>query len=273
MKQAILFLLLAVAIPGLTACRKPADPDPGPQTGQFTVQLDHLVDSPSNPLVLNTNTYKNEHGDNFTVSALKYYISNVQLVNWDGTVMHDCAPNQYFLVDQATPASQLLHFGQVPLGAYTNLSFTLGVDSTRVKAGNFTGVLDASYGMYRPATQDFVNLRLTGTSTQSPTGQLAFEVAGYRGLNTTLRNVRITLPIPYSTTNTAMYIRANNAPQVHVAVLVYKFFTGPNAAGPAPFQNPLSFASVYSFNGGAAAAKMADNIAKGAFYISYYQSN
>ncbi|HEX8505055.1 MAG TPA: MbnP family protein [Hymenobacter sp.] len=265
--------LFAVA---LTGCKKDKEAIPTVSTGEFTLHMDNGVSTTTaanvtrfSSLVLNSVTYKNAHGDDFTVSAFKYYISNVQLSRANGSTY--AVPDSYFLVDHANPTSQDLTMQNVPSGDYTGVSFTVGVDSARTKAGNFTGVLDGNNGMlWTMNGPEFINLKLEGRSPQSPTTGLVFHLAGYKGAaNNTIRTVKL----PFAT-GTQLLVRPDHFPEIHMQVDIAKLFTGPNSTSPnQPFMNPVDFATVYNKMSGPAVSKLADNAAAGMFSVGHIHAN
>ena len=253
---------LALAALGLASCKN--DADVPATTGTVALHLDNGVTTP-NPatgapafgsLVLGTGAYVNANGDDFTVSTLKYYLSNVKLLKADNTAY--ALPNAYYLVDHTNPASQELVFGNVPAGDYTRLSFVVGVDSARTKAGNFTeAVLNAGNGMLwtMNGVNEFINVSLSGYSSKSRSGGLTFHIAGYRQAATnTIRTVTLTFPAASS----PLRVRPGQSPKIDMRVDIAKMFSGPN---------PVSFANTYNVMGGAPAARIADNIAAGMFTI------
>ena len=255
---------LALAALGLVGCKR--DVEVPATTGTVTMYLDNGVTMP-NPatgtpvfgsLVLGTGAYVNANGDDFTVSTLKYYLSNVKLLRADNTAY--ALPNTYYLVDHTKPASQSLVFGNVPAGDYTRISFVVGVDSTRTKAGNFTeAVLNAGNGMLwtMNGVDEFINVSLSGYSSKSRSGGLTFHVAGYRQAATnTIRTVTVAFPAAGS----PLLVRPGQSPKIHMRVDIAKMFSGPN---------PVNFANTYSVMGGAPAARIADNIAAGMFTVDY----
>ncbi|GAB3242125.1 hypothetical protein GCM10027346_38120 [Hymenobacter seoulensis] len=275
LSRLLIAVLGSAAALTLGSCQKETDA-PATETGStVTMQLEHVVGQPEDgggfsyrPLELDAVSYKNANGDDFTVSTFKYYLSNLTLHQANGTAF--LVPDSYFLVDQAKAASRRLTLGQVPAGEYTSLSFVVGVDSARTKAGNFTGVLNADNGMFWEMNgPEFINLKLEGRSPQSPTTALVFHVAGYKGqANNTIRTVE--LPFPAA----RLLVHANRGAQLQMRVDVGKLFTGPNprTTTPPPFLNPVSFATVYNKMSGPAVAKLADNIADGMFTVTQVQS-
>lgn len=276
MKRFTLTVLTSAAVLLLGSCQKDPDSPVTSTEGEVTLQLDNVVSQTSgsggtaySPLVLDAASYKNANGDDFTVSTFKYYLSNLTLHKADGSTY--AVPNSYFLVDQAKADSRKLTLTGVPTGDYTRLSFVVGVDSMRTKAGNFTGVLNADNGMFWDMNgPEFINLKLEGRSPQSPTTALVFHVAGYKGrANNTIRTVELPLP------SAPLLVRAGHSPQVQLQADVAKLFTGPNPATtpPAPFVNPVNFATVYNRMSGPSVAKLADNVAAGMFSVTQVQDN
>jgi hypothetical protein len=274
MKFFSLFVLAGTTALALSSCQKEADTPPLSLSGKLTLQLDNVVGQASSsstiytPLVLDAVTYKNANGDDFTVTTFKYYLSNLTLYKADGSIY--AVPNSYFLIDQAKDDSRKFTLTEVPTGDYTSLSFVVGVDSVRTKAGNFSGVLNADNGMFWDMNgPEFINFKLEGRSPQSPTTALVFHVAGYKGqANNTIRTVRTPFP-------TALLVRPEGSSQIRLRADVAKLFTGPNptTAAPAPFLNPVSFATVYNRMSGPSVAKLADNIAAGMFSVTEVQAN
>lgn len=238
---------LALATLSLAGCKKdiPAD-----ATGTFTLEMQHVVGSA--PLDLSAATYQNANGDDFTVSTFKYYLSNIRLRRADNSTY--LVPESYFLVDQAKAETRVLRLSGVPVGDYTGIGFTVGIDSARTKEGRFTGVLNANNGMFWDMNgPEFINLKLEGTSPQARTGGLIFHIAGYKQSTTnTIRTVMLPLP------GGGLPIRADRSPQLYAKANVLKLFTGPHQ---------IDFSRIYNTMGGPNATKVADNLAAGLFSI------
>ncbi|MBJ6110907.1 hypothetical protein JAO73_17935 [Hymenobacter sp. BT523] len=265
---------VALVAVSLTGCKK-SDVEASSPT-EFTLHMDNGVTMPDpannntpkfNSLVLGSGTYKNAYGDNFTVSTLKYYISNVKLNKADGSSY--AVPDSYFLVDQTDPASQDLTMTGAPEGEYSSVSFIVGVDSARTKAGSYGGgVLNAGKGMFWDMNgPEFINFKLEGNSPQAPhapaaaTGALVFHIAGYK--HSTTNTIR-TVTVPFTTSK--LIIARDHKPEVHMLVEVANMF------GKAP--GPLvSFASTYNVMGGTTAARIADNIQANVFSVGHIHAN
>ena len=196
------------------------------------------------------------------MSTFKYYVSNVKLLKADNSAY--TLPNAYYLVDQARPATQDLEMAGIPVGDYTAISFVVGVDSARTKAGNFTeDALNANSGMLwtMNGVDEFINLAMTGYSSKSPSGGLTFHVAGYK--HSTTNTIR-TVTVPFPAANSPMLVRPDHSPEIHLYADINKLFTGRNA---------IKFADTYNVMGGAPAVKIADNIAAGMFSVGHIHAN
>ncbi|MBF9222996.1 MbnP family protein [Hymenobacter ruricola] len=269
----------ALATISLTGCKK--DEPVASSATEFTLHMDNGVTMPvagsTTPkftsLVLGSGTYKNANGDDFTVSTLKYYISNVKLNKADGSSY--AVPNTYFLVDHSKPDSQDLTMTDVPEGEYSSVSFVVGVDSIRSKAGNFGGgVLNASNGMLwdMNGAPEFINFKLEGKSPQAitgtnPSGSIVFHVAGY--LHSTTNTIR-TVTVPFTTSK--LIIARDHTPEVHMQVEVANLFGKPlnPPTNPVP---PINFATTYTIMSGIPASRLADNIQTSVFSVGHIHAN
>jgi hypothetical protein len=266
---------------GLSGCSKDVA-EPTSDT-EFTLHMDNgatvLVPGATTPkftsLALGTGTYKNANGDDFTVTTLKYYISNVKLNKADGGSY--AVPDSYFLVDHSDPSTQDLTMTGAPEGEYSSVTFTVGVDSARTKAGNYGGgVLNASKGMFWNMNgPEFINFKLEGNSPQAPhttpatTGALVFHIAGYK--HSTTNTIR-TVTVPF--TSSKLIIAHDHEPEVHMQVEIPRMFgSALSATNTVP---PISFATTYDTMMGMdpkAGALVADNIATGVFSVGHIHAN
>ena len=257
---------LSLAVLTLSGCKK--DEDTPANKGEVTLHMDNGVtmtgtNGPAfNSLVLATGSYLNAAGDDFKVTTFKYYISNIKLLKADNSAY--TLPAAYYLVDHSKPDTQELTLKDIPVGDYTAVSFMVGVDSTRSKAGNFTeAALSSNNGMLwtMNGVDEFINLNLSGYSTRSPSGGLTFHIAGYK--HSTTNTIR-TVTVPFPAANSPMLVRADHSPEIHMQVDIAKMFTGPN---------PVRFSSVYSVMGGAPAVQIANNIQAGMFTVAHVHAN
>lgn len=190
----ITLTLLALAVATITSCQKELSFDGSePEASHsMTVNFKAVVDG--DPLVPG-NTYTNFWGEDYAVSAFKFYIAQVKLMNTDSGTSYDVNKDEYFLVNFAGGQSTRLLLKAVPY-KYNHISFVLGVDSIRNVSGAQTGALDPANGMFWTWNSGYIMAKLEGTSPSSSQPNQAFEyhIGGFSGPDNVLR--RITLPFP-----------------------------------------------------------------------------
>lgn len=123
----------------LASCDDPAEP---PRSGSVALRFDHAVGQDS--LVFGDLRYTNAAGNVYSVTALRYYVSDVQLRREDGTLW---GLDAVHFRDAADPATRSWPLSGVPNGRYTEIRFTFGLDAQK----NVTGTL--------PDTQENLNMR------------------------------------------------------------------------------------------------------------------
>ena len=121
----IFFLILAL---GFTACKK----DEVTET-KIIFKFEHLVGT--DEVEFDDIKYENAYGNKYSVSTLKYFVSNITLHDESGSLMINWA--QY--VDARDNSTHTFDPGlKVPVGTYTKVSFTFGLDSANNVSGRFT---------------------------------------------------------------------------------------------------------------------------------------
>lgn len=207
----------------LTSCKKDEEPEvvkepiPAAEVGIFKMEFEQSYSG--NDFALNTE-YTNAAGEQVTWTRLDYYITNVQLVKTDGTVWSE--PESYHLIKSSEAVSQLLTISNVPKAEYTNVKFTLGVDSTRNVSGAQTGALDPANDMFWSWNNGYIFIKSEGTSVQASAGNFEYHIGGFKTDNGS--NAISTLT--FNVGSTPMNIRPGAAPQIHFSVDMSKFFDG-----------------------------------------------
>ncbi len=141
-------------------------------------------------LELNENFILNQ--DTFQISVLKFYISNITLLHKDETVWQN--NKQFYLVDFENKKNIDLKF-PMNVTDYDVIKFDLGIDSTTNAAGVLGGDLDPTKGMYWTWQSGYINFKIEGTSTQSPTrnNEFIFHIGGYKSPNNPLQTIELKL--------------------------------------------------------------------------------
>lgn len=225
------FLALCFAGALLLACNTDTvEPIGANDRSTVTLEFDNRVGAQK--MALGTTTYKNNSGEEFTLTTFNYFISNVALKKADGSVVR--FPEQYFLIKQSDPTTWESELKDVPAADYTEISFIIGVDSTRSVSdiSARTGVLDpTSYGsdaMYWSWNSGYIFVKMEGTSPVVPlnsAGKRAFEmhIGGYGGRTAVAPNNIRTVTLPLNSTAT---VRKGIAPTVHLVADFLKVFNG-----------------------------------------------
>ena len=97
-------------------------------------------------LVTDTLCYENEAGNQFLITEIQWFLSNIELKNESGDWMMLHQPgladtldiSRIYYIDTDIPESQTLHSSPVNLGHYTAIRFTFGLDETDNQTGLFT---------------------------------------------------------------------------------------------------------------------------------------
>lgn len=260
MKNRRLFLpfvfVLTAATALLSGCKK--DKDSQPTVGTVSFEMENMVGTKD--LALNSTAYTTASGETFTVSTLKYYISNIKFTKADGSSY--AAPGEYHLIDASKPSSSSFTISQVPTGDYTGVSFVVGVDSTTTKGDplSLPGDLNPANNMYWAWATGHIFMKLEGTVTSaSPSKPLTCHIGGYRQ--------------PYSAIVTAapslngntLLVRADHAPEIHFSADVLKIFDGPSKFALSTFPTTM----MPSAN----SVKVAQNYAAGMFSVEHIHAN
>ncbi|WP_337043917.1 MbnP family protein [Emticicia sp. 17c] len=226
------YLLIALFVAfAIVSCQKEDEINPNDKN-TVTLEFDNRVGDQK--LVLGTTSAKNALNEDFTVTRLNYFVSNISLKNENGTVVK--FPNKYFLVKHSDPNSWLIKLEDVPAGNYNEVSYMIGVDSLKSVSdvSQRTGVLDpASYGddnMYWSWNMGYIFFKMEGKSSAIPMNMMnmteyQFHVGGFGGMTGKTPNNLKTITLPMTT---AAQVRGSVAPQIHIINDVQKVFSGVN---------------------------------------------
>jgi hypothetical protein len=250
MKNYHLFAFLAFFSFSVISCNDDKDEINPNEKGKITIEFDNIVGDKD--LTLNNTNYTNSSNESFNISMLQYYISNIKLKKSDGTEYVVPQEESYFLVREHVEESREISLN-VPEGDYTEITFMIGIDSTRntMDISQRKGVLDigdenTGKSMYWSWNSGYIFYRIEGTSTQSPLDNDIFfyHVGGFGGYSApTINNIR-TKKLSFGT-DKAM-VRNDKTPIVHLTMDVLKVFEGTTKISIAT--NPSSHFSTWSSN-------------------------
>jgi hypothetical protein len=177
-------------------------------------------------------------GDTINIERFRYYVSNFSVKDNRGIVVK--LPVEYFLIDEENPQSKSISF-TVPDISIDEISFLLGVDSSRNVSGIQTGALDPLHGMFWTWNSGYIMAKLEGSSEKvhSAGNRFTYHVGGFRtGMNTT-RTINLRTPL------------AMKSEEIHIKADVNRWFKGNSEINIA--ETPVCHSP------GALAVKLADN--------------
>jgi hypothetical protein len=232
----------------MASCSKKDDVAPDFQEGNlapFSVEFDNIVGERTFAINNAGALYTNSAGEKFSISMLQYFISNIKVATAEGKTYSVNPDSSYFLIKGADKATRFAKVS-VPEGDYTQLTFTLGVDSLRSTMGvdKRTGVLDPATGgghdgggMYWGWNSGYIFFKFEGSSSVisddvkgDPTGkkQFRYHIGGFGGYSApTINNIK-TITIDLTTAGIAR-VRKDRQSNVHLFVDVMKVFNGKNS--------------------------------------------
>jgi hypothetical protein len=243
--QVSVFALLMVYV---TACNDSDNQVEENITGNAKLVVTILNDG--QPLTLDTRTYTNAAGNDYTVSEFKFYLSNVKLRNTNTGALY-IEPDSYHLVER-TPESHIyeIDIPEVTLANYNELEFAIGVDNSQNYSLDNIGALDPSNNMAWDWNTGYKFLLLEGKFTAQNEEQagIIFHIGGDSNYK------RITLP-----TDNDVAVSSNKSAIFYIDVEVSQIFTEPTTIN-FNTNNVVMFDSL--------ANKVAANFAKNVFSLT-----
>ena len=161
------------------------------KNGIIEISFSNFVDT---KIIAPDSVYTNAFNENYSIRRLKYYITNIELIN-TGNGKKAAITDSYFLVDDNDEGSKTISL-TVPEGDYNAVSFLLGVDSLHNVSGAQTGALDPMNGMFWTWNTGYVSVKIEGKSTASalPGNFIEYHLGGFKGPDNV--NHRIDLNFP-----------------------------------------------------------------------------
>ncbi|WP_027394546.1 MbnP family protein [Aquimarina latercula] len=129
MKKLTLIILALITI---LSCKDDdpnvVDVDNTPKFGALDIDFINKVGTEL--LILNTESYNNQSNENYTVSELKYIISNIVLIKENGDEFIYPVADSYFLINEEVSSSKQISLSNIDVGEYTKIKFGVGVDQS-----------------------------------------------------------------------------------------------------------------------------------------------
>ncbi|MBP6089903.1 MAG: hypothetical protein KA521_01505 [Crocinitomicaceae bacterium] len=180
MKRLKTISLLCTMLLLALACKKEDNNPVAAEAGTVKLIMTHRWDENNTTnFLLDIPLLHPSTNDTLTFTTFKYYLSNVRLKRTDGTWwIH---PESYFLIDLSDLNSSMLTIPNVPIGTYSAMEYTLGVDSLRNISGAQGGALSISNNMFWSWNTGYIMTKAEGISNNSSSGSFSFHLAGFEG--------------------------------------------------------------------------------------------
>lgn len=178
-KMALLLVALASATLLLPSCKKEKTSTPIAQNGDMKVSFDFVFGANMLPWDVGQTMVHTKTGDTLTFSLFKFYVSNIKLKDAGGNWWS--APNSYYLLCTDCDEGYSFTVKDIPAGNYTEMQYTMGVDSAANTLGASTGALSLVHGMFWDWNSGYIMLKAEGTSPNSPSGNFIFHLGGFTG--------------------------------------------------------------------------------------------
>ncbi|MGH1385438.1 MbnP family protein [Kordia sp.] len=195
------------------------------ETSAIEITFDNRI-SASQDLDLGTTVYMNQNNESVVTNELKYIISNIALIQDNGTVFEYPKEDSYFVINEEDSSSLTLSLTGIPVGNYTQISFGIGVDQSKYPLDggvlNFIPQAEAT-GMLWNWAAGYKFIKFEGTFTPQGGTESPFAIhVGSHGQN--LDNYKfVTLPLA-NTIN----ISAGNTASVTVEAYVQSIIDATN---------------------------------------------
>lgn len=246
MKMSFRIIPLALlSILFLTGYKTGTEPNAG-----LLVKIDNVAGDQD--LKLETGLYTNAAGEQFSVSELQYFISNIELRKKGGGYYALPQDSSYFLIQENKPSTQVLNL-KVPAGEYDHIRFILGVDSVRntMDISRRTGVLDPGSsmdnGMYWGWNSGYIFFKMEGNSEAAPADPIGrhkfrYHIGGFGGYDApTLNNIKT---VELDLTRGEVIARSGKESVLELKADILKVFNGETNVSIS--QNPNVMFSRYS---------------------------
>lgn len=174
-------------------------------------------------LVLNDNVYTKNGEESFTVSELKYIISNIRLIDAGGNEFVYPQDDSYFLINEEVSSSLRLNLKNINANNYTSIKFGVGVDQSKYPLEGVENFVPRAQDedMIWSWSAGFIFMKIEGLfSTPESTDQIYKYHIGSHGQNLdNYREVSLNFLQPLA-------VKETQTPVVNINFDILKLFTG-----------------------------------------------
>jgi hypothetical protein len=176
-----LFLLSLLII----SCEKDDEVDPtddpiAEETGKVDVIVDFVWGMSQAEFALNQELTHPRTGEQLTFETMKFYLSNIKLKRMDNGTWYE-HPESYAIIDASSDSRRKMIIDNVPVGMYTDIEYTIGVDAARNTTGAQSGALAPSNGMFWSWSTGYIMVMAEGM--EADHGMFTYHLGGFEGEN------------------------------------------------------------------------------------------
>jgi len=153
------------------------------------IQISFLGTFGQNNLSLTDSVFDTKDSNQLQIETLKFYISNVQLLNNGKLVLEE--KNSFYLVDIAEKNPFKISLQNNNNIVFDKIKFNIGIDSFTNVSGAMGGDLDPTKGMYWTWQNGYINFKLEGKSQVCKTrnNEFQFHLGGYQFPNYSMQTI------------------------------------------------------------------------------------
>ena len=199
-----------------------------------------------NPINLDDTEFENSLGQKYTVSAWKYFISNIEFYNSGKLIFKE--PNSYHYISQADESSLEFSVFGVPADSFDEIRYSFGIDEASNNSEARGGDLDIPNGMLWPMG----GYRFSNFDGESGSNALAFHIGGNSNFKTLIFDEGINLEVEEGKTSF-----------VHNMVNIGNMFDG---------VNKIDFSSTPNLATENTTSPLAQNLETGVFMIHHIEN-
>lgn len=216
------FSTIVLAISALFISCSKDDHNASNKPGMAKIEFDNSVHE--DDLLLENSFYSKDNNEQFSVSELKYIISNIVLINDQGVEFVYPKDDSYFIINEKNDASLELNLDAIPAGTYTNIKFGLGVDQDKYLQGA-TGqgdlIVEAEKEEMLWAWQaGYRFLKLEGNykvGSSSTETFYKYHIGSHGSTLDNYKEITLSLPVP-------AFVANDKLPTIHIVADIAKIF-------------------------------------------------
>ena len=208
----------------IASCNKPIS------YGNLTINIGYSVNG--KPLITDSLCYTNEAGNEFLITEIQWFISNLMLQNEQGEWVELSHRNKSdktsktFYIDTNILESQTLQISSIPIGEYNAMRFTFGLDEEDNLTGLFSNPPETNMFWPEPLGGGYHYMKLNGKylTENNELAPLNIHLGiGQNEDHTEFYQNYFTVELPLD-----LYITENADNQLYLTMIIDNWFRNPN---------------------------------------------